>query len=142
MQVTDNNNCNFVRSYGITKVFVTSPNILEIRSSTQYPISSNGVLTYPNLTILSEDFFAPNSFTVGNFSLEIDNSNFNVVFNNLSNAFISGKTNDLNVTFASGNSRFEGRDLVAQNVKIWNRGSNDMILNPQNEIKGKTYCVL
>jgi len=43
--LTDNNNCNYVRDYGITKVYVTSPNITEIRSSTQYNISSNGVLT-------------------------------------------------------------------------------------------------
>lgn len=135
--LTDNNNCNYVRDYGITKVYVTSPNITEIRSSTQYNISSDGVLTYPSLTVLSEDFNEPDSFTVGNFNLEIDNISFRLVFNNLSNAFISGETTNLNITFASGASRFEGRNLVAQNVNIWNRSSNDMIINPQQEIKGK-----
>ncbi len=135
--LSDNNNCNYVRDYGITKVYVTSPNITEIRSSTQYDISSNGVLRYPSLTILSEDFNAPDTFTVGNFRLQIDNLNFNIVFNNLSNCYISGKTNHLNVTYASGTSRFEGRNLMAQNVYIWNRSSNDMILNPIQKITGK-----
>lgn len=135
--LTDNNTCNYVRSYGATKVHITSPNITEIRSSTQYDISSDGILTYPSLTVFAENFSAPESFTNGNFRLQIDNSSFNLVFNNLSNCFISGKTNTMNITFAAGTSRFEGRDLVAQNVVIWNRSSNDMIVNPQESIKGK-----
>ena len=134
--LTDNNSCNFVRNYSITKVYITSPNITEIRSSTQYNISSDGVLRYPSLTILSEDFNMPDSFTSGNFILQINNSAFNVVFNNLSNCFISGQTNNLNLAFAAGTSRFEGRDLIAQNVSIWNRSSNDMVVNPQQSITG------
>lgn len=137
LTLTDNNTCNYVRDYGVTKVYITSPNIREIRSSTQYEVRSQGVLTYPSLTILSEDFGVPDTFTNGNFRLQIDNNSFNVVFNNLSNAFISGRTNNLNITFAAGTSRFEGRQLIAQKVQLWNRASNDMIVNPQQEIKGK-----
>ena len=135
--LTDNNSCNYVRDYGITKIYITSPNITEIRSSTQYDIKSDGVLTYPSLTILSEDFGAPDTFTNGNFRLQIDNNSFRLVFNNLSNCFISGKTNSLGITFASGTSRFEGRDLIAESIQLWNRSSNDMIVNPQQSIKGK-----
>ena len=43
----------------------------------------------------------------------------------------------MNITFAAGTSRFEGRNLIAQKVILSNRGSNDMIVNPQQEIKGK-----
>ena len=135
--LTDNNTCNYVRDYGVTKVYVTAPSITEIRSSTQYDISSDGILTYPSLTILSEDFGLPGSFNVGDFRLQIDNNTFNVVFNNLSVCYVSGETDNLSVTFAAGTSRFEGRDLIAQKVTISNRGSNDMIVNPQQEITGK-----
>ncbi len=134
--LTDSNHCNYVRDYGITKIYVTSPNITEIRSSTQYDISSDGVLTYPNLTILSEDFGDPDTFITANFRLQIDNNTFRLVFNGLSNCFISGKTENLSLTFAAGISRFEGRNLIAQKVQLWNRASNDMIVNPQQEIKG------
>lgn len=135
--LTDNNSCNYVRDYGVTKVYVTSPNITEIRSSTQYDVRSDGVLTYPNLTILAEDYSAPGTFTNGNFKFQIDNVTFKLVFNNLSNCYISGKTNNLNITFAAGTSRFEGANLVAQNVTLWNRSSNDMIVNPQQSLTGK-----
>lgn len=135
--LTDNNTCNYFRDYNITKVYVTSPNITEIRSSTQYDVRSDGVLTYPTLTIFSEDYSAPDSFTIGNFHLQLDNNTFNIVFNNLSNCYVSGATNNLNITFASGTSRFEGRSLLAQHVSLWNRSSNDMIINPQQSVSGR-----
>jgi hypothetical protein len=134
--LTDNNTCNFVREYGVTKVYVTAPNIVEIRSSTQQDIKSDGILTYPSLTILSEDFGKPDSFISANFYLEVDNSNLKVVFNNLSNAFVSGNTTNLNILFASGTSRFEGRNLEAQNINLRNRSSNDMIVKPKQTLKG------
>lgn len=135
--LTDNNSCNYVRNYGITKVHVTAPNITEIRSSTQFDIKSKGVLSYPSLVILSEDFGSPNTITSANFYLEIDTDTFRVVFNNLSNCFVSGKTNNLNITFAAGTSRFEGQNLIAQNVFVNNRSSNDIIVNPQQRLTGK-----
>jgi len=135
--LTNNNFCNYIRDYGITKIYVTSPNITEVRSSTQYDISSDGVLCYPSLNVLSEDFGAPESFNVGDFKLEVNNTRLSVVFNNLSVAYISGETDNLSITFAAGTSRFEGRNLMAQNVSVFNRGSNDMIVNPQQKITGK-----
>jgi len=48
------NSCNFVRDYGLTTIYVTSPNISEIRSSTGGLISSDGTLNYTNLSLVSE----------------------------------------------------------------------------------------
>ncbi|MFB9057092.1 head GIN domain-containing protein [Mariniflexile ostreae] len=137
LELTDNNTCNYVRDYSATKVYVTAPNITEIRSSSQYDVSSDGVLTYPNLKILSEDFFAPGFFTIGDFKLQIDNTNFDIIFNNISACYVSGKTENLNIGFYAGTpSRFEGADLIAQHVTIYTRASNDIIVNPQSELKG------
>ena len=49
--LTDSNTCNYVRDYNVTKVYVTAPNITEIISSTQFQISSDGVLNYPILDV-------------------------------------------------------------------------------------------
>ncbi|WP_194766762.1 head GIN domain-containing protein [Tamlana sp. I1] len=137
LTLTDNNTCNYVRDYGITKVYITSPNLTEVRSSTQFDIRSDGVLTYPTIAFLSEDYGVPGSYTNANFYLTIDNDNLRFVFNNLSNAYVTGQTNALNVLLASGTSRFEGRELVAQKINVNNRSANDIIINPQQEIKGK-----
>lgn len=139
LQLTDHNTCNFVRDFGITKIYVTAPNITEIRSSTQYDISSDGVLNYDTLVLLSEDFNAPESFTVGDFRLEVNLTQLRIVSNNLSSFFIKGQTENLNVGFFAGSGRFEGEDLIAQNVVVFHRSSNDMIVNPQQSLIGKLF---
>ncbi|MBU2939926.1 DUF2807 domain-containing protein [Lacinutrix sp. C3R15] len=137
LQLTDNNSCNYVRDYGITKVYVTAPDITEIRSSTQYDISSDGVLNYANLKLFSEDFNAPGSITVGDFKLQVNSQNVNVVGNNISSFYISGSTQKLYVGFFSGTGRFQGEDLIAQEVQIYHRGTNDILVNPQVSISGE-----
>src|SRR5690554_178586 len=135
LHVVDNNSCNYVRDYVPTKIYVSAPNISQIRSSTQYDILSDGVLSYNNLSLLSEDFVAEGDFTMGDFRLEVQVNNLSITSNNLSSFYISGETINLTVGFYSGTGRFEGANLIAQNVTISHRGSNDMIVNPQQVLK-------
>lgn len=137
LQLTDNNTCNFVRNYGITKIYVTAPNLTELRSSTQYEISSQGVLSYNNLKLISEDFLEPEAFTVGDFRLNINSNSLSVTANNLSSFYISGAVENLYVGFFAGVGLFEGRNLVAQHVDVFHRGSNNMVVNPQQSISGE-----
>ena len=137
--LTDNNSCNHFRKYNTTKIYVTAPNITEIRSSTQFDIRSENVLTYANLSIISEDYNSPDTQTVGDFYLEINNEALNVVFNNLSNCFVSGNVNNLSVKYFSGNGRFEGQNLIATNVNIYHRGSNDIIVHPIENLTGNLF---
>lgn len=137
LKLSDNNTCNYIRDYGITKIYVTAPNITSIRSSTQYDVSSDGILNYPNISLVSEDFNAPGSFTVGDFRLQINSSRLNVVSNNISSFYISGQVDDLVIGFYSGAGRFEGENLIADNISVYHRGSNDMIVNPQVSLTGE-----
>lgn len=137
LQLTDNNTCNYVRDYGITKVYVIAPNIKSIRNSSQLEVSSLGVLTFNDLTLISEDFNAPGSFTVGDFRLDVDCTKLTVVANNISSFYISGQVDELFVGFYSGAGRFEGDNLIAQSVEVFHRGSNDMIVNPQQTLTGE-----
>ncbi len=135
--LTDDNTCNYVRDYGITKIYVTSPNITEVRSSTQYEISSDGVLSYDSLTLISEDFNMPGTFTVGDFRLSVNVNELRAVANNISFFYIDGQVENLFVGFFSGAGRFESENLIAQNVDVFHRGSNDMVVNPQQSLTGE-----
>jgi hypothetical protein len=132
----DNTGCNYTRDYGITKVYVTAPNLTTLRNSSNFDISSNGVLNYESLSLASEDFNS-DFYSIGNFNLEVNTTNLSLVINNLSTSYISGTTTNLRVFFASGDGRFEGRNLIAQNVDVYHRGTNDIIVNPQLSLKAK-----
>ena len=99
LQLTDHNLCNYVRDYGITKVYMTAPNIKEIRNSSQYQVSSDGIVTFQELKLISEDFNAPRSFTVGDFRMQINNDRLSIVSNNISSFYISGTVTNLSIGF-------------------------------------------
>jgi hypothetical protein len=131
----DNSACHWVRKYGNTTVFVTSPNIQEIHSKTEKDIISNGILTYPILRLFSTSIGG--EIGVNDFRLEVDNSQTIIENNDVSRYYIKGKTNELLLNFYSGDGRFEGEDLKAKKINIFHRGSNDMILYPIENLTGK-----
>lgn len=137
LRLTDDNTCNYVREYAATKVYVTAPNITEIRSSTQFEVQSDGLLNYPSINLLCEDSNETGTFTVGDFRMQFNSNQVRVVANNISFFYLSGTVNNLFVGFYSGAGRFEGENLIAQNVEVYHRGSNDMIVNPQQELTGE-----
>lgn len=130
LSLTDNNGCNLTRDYGITKVYVNAPNLTEIRNSSQLTVRSNGVLNYNDLDLLSEDD-SGDFYNVGIFDVVVNSINLKVVINNLTTTYISGTATNIRINHASGDGRFEGRDLEVDNVSIFHRGTNDIIVNPQ-----------
>jgi hypothetical protein len=135
--LTDNNTCNLVRGYGITKIYIEAPNLTEVRSSTQFTVRSDGPLNYNTLTLISEDFIEETDFSVGDFRVRVNSENLNILSNGISLFFVDGNVENLDIGFFSGASRFEGADLIAQHISMFHRASNDMIVNPQQSISGE-----
>jgi hypothetical protein len=135
--VRNENGCNLFRDYGLSTVYVTSPNITQVRSSTGLLISSDGPLTYPNLSLVSESFNVPEAETTdGSFDIEVANQSVSVVVNGIAYFKLRGNTDAFNVTVAAGDTRIEAETLEAQNVSLNHRGSNDILVNPQQRISG------
>ena len=131
------NGCNLFRDYGITTIYVTSPNITELRSSTGFSIKSDGVLNYPNLVLLSESFTVPEAETTdGDFELELNANSVSVIVNGIAYFKLSGATENLNLNIAAGDSRIAVENLIAQNINLNHRGSNDMLIHPQLSVRG------
>ena len=137
LQLTNNNDCNYFRNYGVTKIYVTTPVLREIRSSTQFDISSEEVLDFQNLKLISEDYSTSESFTVGDFKLSVSTNTLSVVSNNISSFYIEGDTEELFLSFYSGTGRFEGQNLISNHVEIFHRGSNDMLVHPIETLSGE-----
>ncbi|MEH6535365.1 MAG: head GIN domain-containing protein [Psychroserpens sp.] len=138
LELYNNNSCNLTRNYGVTKVFVNVPNLTEIRNASGLPVRSEGVLNYDTLQLYSEDFTNEDAFNVdGEFHLELQCNILKIEVNGLSSMFLNGETENLNIRFVAGDARFEGRNLIAQNVNIFQRSSNDMIINAQQSLTGE-----
>ncbi len=133
----DNTSCNWVRDYGQTVIYVTTPTLTDIICKTEKPISSIGILTFPILRFNSIDLTEGGG--IGDFNFQIDNNQLVIESNNASNFYVSGKTKDFQANFYEGNGRIEAANLLADNINVFHRGSNDMILNPQIKMTGKMF---
>jgi len=122
------------------KVFVTAPTLTSIRNSSEYCISSDGVLRYTDLVLKIENYNS-DYLNIGNFDLKIDNAKLRVVSNGISNVTIQGATDTLVLGYYSGIGRFEGASLRAKDVLISHRGENTLKVNPQESIKGNILSV-
>jgi hypothetical protein len=134
----DNSGCNWVRDYGQIKIFITTPTLEEIYSKTDRDISSNGVLTFPNLNIISfdKDADGESGAGTGDFILEINNNSLTISNNNVSRFYLSGQTNNANFNFYFGDGRIEAEQFTIQNLYVYHRGSNDMIVKPMQRLTG------
>lgn len=134
----DDVSCNWVRAYGTTKILVTTPTLEEVYSKTDRNISSNGVLTFPFISFVAmdKDGDGESGAGTGDFILNVDNDYLNIANNNVSRFYLSGQTNTANFNFYFGDGRIEAQNLTAQNVIVYHRGSNDMIVKPIQSITG------
>lgn len=135
----NNNTCNWVREYGVTKVHVTAPNLTDLYSKSERNISSVGVLTYPVLRLFSLDADGDGleGAGTGDFLINVNNNQLVIQSNNVSRFYISGTTTQGLFEFYAGDSRIEAQNLTAQDIIVFHRGSNDMIVKPINSITGK-----
>jgi len=138
LEIHNNNGCNLVRDYELTKVYITSPNITEIRSSTGYSIESIGVLRYPSLMLLSEDQKNEDQYHIdGDFRLSLDVENLSVIANGLSKFYLSGIATNSNFGLYAGDCRVYAENLTVQNLFVFHRSTGEMVVNPQLAIRGK-----
>ena len=134
------NSCNLVRDYEITKIYVTTPNLTWLRSSTGIAIESIGTLSFPDLYLLSvNEELDPDIHTDGDFILDLDVENLRITNDNYSNYFLKGKVENFDAFFAGGDGRLEASELIVQNYDIFHRGTNKLIVNPQQVLKGDIY---
>lgn len=136
--LTDDVSCNWVRNYGETKIYITTPTLEEIYSKTDRSISSIGLLSFPNLNIISfdKDADGESGAGTGDFYLELDSNSITINNNNVSCFFLKGTTNEANFNFYYGDGRLDAANLIAQQVKVYHRGFNDMIVNPIQSVTG------
>jgi hypothetical protein len=119
-----------------TLVYVSAPDIRRIRNASQYEVSSEGVLGYESLILVSDEN-ENSKYRIADFRLNLAVGGLEVISNNFSNFYISGTAERALIGFYGGAGRFEGVAFFVEELNVFHRGSNVMIVYPVNSIKGK-----
>jgi len=142
LSLTDNNNCNFIRDYDITKVYVTSPNITRIRNSSSLEIISIGVLTYPELELLSENYENEEIYrTDGDFNLSLNVNVVSVASNGHSTFRLNGTANRAVFGLYAGNTRILSENLLVNKLNLFHRSTSQVVVHPIESIHGEIVGV-
>lgn len=133
LKIRNNNGCEMLRNYHPATIYVSTPVLEKIYSSSQYSVRSDGVLTFPELS-LESGIIADTPLTI--FEMEIQNQKI-TINDNISSVFkIRGSTEYLGVYFWGSNGRLEAENLTAQEVGVYHRSTNDMIVFPVQKVSG------
>ena len=137
--IIDNKNaCNLTREYGITKVRVITDTLTEIRNASGLTVQSEGILSFPLLTLRSEDLMEEDQFRKdGDFEMQLDCKELIIETNGKSNFFLDGIADDVTINFLDGDNRCECRELQIQNASIFHRGTNDIFIAPEQSVSGE-----
>jgi len=142
LRMENKNRCNLFRDYAKTKIYVTTPKLIEIRNGSVFSVVSDGILNFKRLDLISRDGDIDGEIhKVGGFEIDIDVDKLNVVADGNSAFFIKGEADKTFIGFYSGVSRFEGADLSIQDLQVFHRSSNDIIVKPESAIRGKILSV-
>lgn len=136
----DNRRCDFFRESDATIITISTPNLTVIRNASQYEVRSDGVLNFESLVLISDDNENA-EFSSGDFRLELALESLQVVSNNISSFFLSGTAEHANFGIFSGAGRLEAEDFLVNDIFIFHRGSNEMIIHPINSLKGTIFSV-
>lgn len=140
LSIKNSNACNLFRDYEITKVYVTTPNLTWLQNSSGSTIESIGTLEYPEIWLRSFNQEMDAAIhTDGDFELNLDVEKLRITNDNASNYFLTGKVEYADIFFAGGDGRLEAEDLIVQHYEVFHRGTNKMIINPQQSLKGTIY---
>ena len=134
----DRNDCTFFQTTYEPKVHIKVPNLTYIENSGNRMIEGVGELNFPSIRLRSNNHAKnPEVYTNGDFKFELNSKSIFVSGDDFSNFYLTGKTGYLVAQFWAGDGRLDARDLVADSVQIFHRGTNKMILNPQQALRGE-----
>ncbi len=138
----DNNQCNYVRDFGITKAIVTTPDLVEIRNGSSYDVVGDGVLNFPALKLISNTTGGFEDIRKsGDFTMTLITENLQIAANGFSGFYIDGTATNATISFEDEVPRFEGANLIVDHLRFFHRSGNKMIVNPQLSITGKILGV-
>lgn len=142
LRIEDNTSCNWTRDYGETTVYVTAPDLKHIYSKTELPVTSDQVLTFPELHLHAMDSNDSYSGTgTGDFNLQVENTKTTVETNTVARFFLGGHTQDLRIDVYAYGPIVDTRNLEAENLYVYHRGTNDVYVHPIQSLSADLFSL-
>ncbi|MBL7472441.1 GIN domain-containing protein [Robertkochia sediminum] len=131
--------CAFTSGNKVVQLVVTTPELSEIRSYTQYAVRSEGVLDFDRLRLISVVLSETTGVAIGEFFLNVDVNTLEIEANVLANFEISGKADHLRLRMVDNSVRGYMPDLEVMTADIYHRSAHDITIRPTVSVTGSLW---
>ena len=136
LELNNNYGCRFFSGFKPATVRLTVVDLVELRNASEYTVQSVDTLRFDSLNLISEDFFE-DEVNVGDFDILFKGSTLSVVSNNVSNFRLYGTAELFDLNMASGQGKIQADQLQSQRIRLFHRGTSDLLVHPITEIRGE-----
>ena len=134
----NNTNCLVQNSQAIAFMTLYVDDINCIIANTDLDVNSGNVWNFNELKIICENAAVGNN-NIADFDINVNINQLKIIANGSSIFKISGFCQNLFVGFYGVNPFFMGKNLEAQHISVFHRGSGDMHLFPIESLSGDHY---
>lgn len=137
LHLEEESSCNILRDRSYTTVYLYVPELYSIRNASTGIVRNEGVWVQENIELISENHLETSYYNNGTFKLHLEVEELNVLANGNSLFELEGAAENATISFYSGTARLEAERLKIQEIDIYHRGTNHMLLYPVQAIRGE-----
>lgn len=129
--------CDILNDRSYTTVYVYAPKLNSIRNASTGKVSNLGVWRQEHMGLISENHIEPSYYNNGVFDMNLQVNELNILANGNSFFKLNGAAESAKISFYSGNARLDARTMEIQEIEVYHRGHNHMLVYPVQAIRGE-----
>lgn len=135
--IEEASSCNILKNRSYTTVYIHAPELLSIRNASTGAVRNEGVWVQDEITLISENYFDSAYYNSGTFDMHLEVGELSVLANGNSLFQLKGTADKADISFYSGSARLEANTMQIQEIDLYHRGYNHMLVYPVQAIRGE-----
>lgn len=137
LYIEDESTCDVLRKRSYTTVYIYAPKLYTIRNASTGMVRNEGVWKQNKIGLICENHFNDSYYNNGVFEMNLEVHELNVLANGHSYFKLEGTAEKADMSVYAGNARIEASSMPIQEIDLYHRGTNHMLLYPTQAIRGE-----
>jgi len=138
LTISNNTNCLIENSQAIAEVTLYVDELRQIVANTDLDITSGNILHFQELRLISENNSVGTN-NIADFDLQLQVNKLKIIANGRSIFKLKGSSQNMFVGFYGVSPTLLAKNLKADTIKVFQRGSGDMHIYPEIQVSGDLF---
>lgn len=135
--IEEKSSCNLLKDRSYTTIYIHAPELHSIRNASTGTVRNKGIWVQDKMALISENHFDSAYYNNGTFDMHLEVRELSVLANGNSLFDLKGAADKADISFYSGSARLEAKTMQIQEIEVYHRGYNHMLVYPVQAIRGE-----